>query len=179
MDLFTAPKSFDYGQWGLGWWREGDDQRAWYFGTQASPATVGHQGWTGTLLMVDPSRSLVIAYLTNKINSPITDVSNLNGFNGSCYTASTLGFVPQILSIGMDGDGDTREQLLDLLAGMAAESLKLIPDGAGAGHPYTENAKSKIEVLRAWAGEAKDEKALSFADLLENALPGAATEEGD
>ena len=153
MDGFTAPKAFDFGQWGLGWWREGDDQRVWYFGTQAAPNTVGHQGWTGTLVMIDPSRDLVIAYLTNKINSPITDEADLNSFSGSCYTASTLGFVPQILSIGMDSDTDISGQLLDLVADMAAESLKLIPEGAGADHPYVKNAQSKLDVLRKWAGD--------------------------
>ena len=106
MDLFTAPKALDFGQWGLGWWREGDDQRPWYFGTQAAPDTVGHQGWTGTLAMIDPSRELVVVYLTNKINSRVLSDAEINKFVGSCYTASTLGFVPQILSIGMDAAGD-------------------------------------------------------------------------
>ena len=170
MDTFTAPKALDYGQWGLGWWREGDDQRAWYFGTQAAPGTVGHQGWTGTLAMIDPSRDLVIVYLTNKINSPITDEANLNGFDGNCYTASTLGFVPQLLSIGMDRDGDTSGQLLDLLADMAAESLKLIPEGAAPEHPCVKNARSKLAVLRAWAEAAGTEAYLAFADELEGRL---------
>jgi CubicO group peptidase (beta-lactamase class C family) len=71
MDSFTAPKAMDYGQWGLGWWRQGDLQRPWYFGTQAAPDTVGHQGWTGTMAMIDPSRELVVVYLTNKINSRV------------------------------------------------------------------------------------------------------------
>ncbi len=168
MDTFTAPKAFDFGQWGLGWWREGDDQRVWYFGTQAAPDTVGHQGWTGTLVMIDPSRNLVIAYLTNKINSPITDEANLNQFNGSCYTASTLGFVPQILSIGMDGDSDISGQLLDLIADMAAESLKLIPEDARADHPYIKNAESKIDVLRKWAGDRSEYQEL--ADILTTKL---------
>ena len=150
MDLFTAPKSAGFGQWGLGWFREGDDERAWYFGTQAAPDTVGHQGWTGTLAMIDPSRNLVIAYLTNKINTPISDGSNPNRFAGSCYTASTLGFVPQILSIGMDTDTDVTGQLLDLLTDMAAGSRKLIPEGADRDHPYVKNALSKMKVLRAW-----------------------------
>ena len=171
MDLFTAPKAFDFGQWGLGWWREGDDQRAWYFGTQAAPGTVGHQGWTGTLAMIDPSRDLVIVYLTNKINSPITDESNLNGFDGSCYTASTLGFVPQLLSIGMDGDMDVSGQLLDLAADMAMESLKLVPEDADAEHPYVKNALARIDVLRAWADAAGSGVYLEFADALEAALP--------
>ena len=171
MDSFTAPKAFSYGQWGLGWWREGDDQRVWYFGTQAAPDTVGHQGWTGTLGMVDPSRDLVIAYLTNKINTSITDEADLNGFDGSCYTASTLGFVPQLLSIGMDTQADISGQLLDLLADMAAESLRLVPEGCKADHPYVKNAKSKIAVLKAWATEAGQQEYLAFAKELEATLP--------
>ena len=171
MDLFTAPKAANYGQWGLGWWREGDDQRVWYFGTQAAPDTVGHQGWSGTLAMVDPSRDLVIVYLTNRINTPITDAADLNGFDGNCYTASTLGFVPQILSIGMDGDADAAPQLLDLAADMAMESLKLIPEGAGAAQPYVKNARSKIAVLRTWAEAAGSAEYTAFADELEAALP--------
>ena len=169
IDLFTAPKADTYGQWGLGWWREGDDQRAWYFGTQAASDTFGHQGWTGTLVIIDPSRNLVVAYLTNKINSPITDASNLNGFDGNCYTASTLGFVPQILSIGMDSDSDPSAQLLDLTADMAMESLRLIPDGADARHPYVRNAESKIAVLRKYA--ADNGAYLALADQLAGLLP--------
>ena len=172
MDMFTAPKSFDFGQWGLGWWREGDDKRVWYFGTQSSSDTVGHQGWTGTLVMIDPSRDLVVVYLTNKINSPVTDpVQNRNGFSGSCFTASTLGFVPQILSIGMDRDTDISGQLLDLLADMAAESLKKIPESAGADHPYVRNALSKISVLRKWAFASRSQEKLALADTLIAKLP--------
>ena len=172
MDLFTAPKSFDFGQWGLGWHREGDDKRVWYFGTQSSSDTIGHQGWTGTLTMIDPSRDLVIVYLTNRINSPVTDpAKNTNGFDGSCFTASTLGFVPQLLSIGMDRDTDISGQLMDLLADMAAESLKRIPEGAGADHPYVKNTRSKISVLRKWAFDYGRENMLLFADTLETMLP--------
>lgn len=156
LDGFTAPKAFDYGQWGLGWWREGDDQRVWYFGTQAAPDTVGHQGWTGTLAMIDPSRDLVIVYLTNKINSPVRK-DNLNRFEGSCYTASTLGFVPQILSIGMDTEADVTGQLMDLIADMAAESQKLIPEEADADDSYVKNAQSKADVLKKWAEAEKEQ----------------------
>jgi hypothetical protein len=53
---------------------------------------------------------------------------------------------------------------------MAAESLKLIPEGAGAEHPYVKNARSKIEVLKAWAGAAGDADGLAFADALGMAL---------
>ncbi|MBP5153320.1 MAG: serine hydrolase, partial [Lachnospiraceae bacterium] len=36
LDSFTAPKSTDQANWGLGWWREADFERVWYFGTQSS-----------------------------------------------------------------------------------------------------------------------------------------------
>ena len=152
MDLFTAPKSADSGQWGLGWWRSGDSQRPWYFGTEADSRVVGHQGWTGTLVMIDPENDLVIAYLTNKINSPVTDpADNPNGFDGNRYTASTLGFVPQLLSIGMDDDTDILPQLLSLIQDMVNESEKLIPDSAPPEHPNVKNAESKAAVAEKWA----------------------------
>ena len=170
LDTFTVPKALDFGQWGLGWWRQGDDQRVWYFGTQAASDTIGHQGWTGTLAMVDASRDLVIIYLTNKINSPVTDGSNPDKFNGNAYTASSLGFVPQILSIGLDEDTDISAQLMDLLADMAAESLKLIPDGAGSDHPSVKNAQSKIAVLKAWTEETEKNDYALFAEELMNRI---------
>lgn len=125
LDLFTAPKSIALEQWGLGWFRQGDDGRVWYFGTQAGPDTVGHQGWTGTLLMIDPSRNLVIAYLTNKLNTPAAEGDDPSRFTGNAFTTSTLGFVPQILSVGMDSDTDISGQLADLEREMEAEKQKL------------------------------------------------------
>ncbi len=150
IDLFTAPKSAEMSNWGLGWWRQGEDKRPWYFGTQAPSITIGHQGWTGTLLMIDPSRQLVIAYLTNKINSPVEKNGNAIRFSGSDFTASTLGFVPQILSIGMDSDKDVTAQLTSLLTDLVRESRKLIPEGAEDGHPTVLNVKSKEAVLGKW-----------------------------
>lgn len=160
MDLFTAPKSADAANWGLGWWRQGDNQRVWYFGTQADSGTVGHQGWTGTLVMVDPERELVVVYLTNKINSPVTDKqANANRFDGNWYTASTLGFVPQLLSIGMDSEQDIRDQLRDLTADMAAEAFKLIPEGVSpdSDHPAAKNYRSKLQLSEFyWDGTLAD-----------------------
>jgi len=148
MDAFTAPKRADAANWGLGWWREGDDQRAWYFGTQAASGVIGHQGWTGTLAMIDPARQLVVVYLTNKINSPVTDGrANPNRFNGGWYTAGTLGFVAQLLSVGMDDARSPADQLTLLLADMARESFKLIPASCDAGHPAVRNAHSKLSLF--------------------------------
>ncbi len=112
IDEFTAPIASDIKKWGLGWWRQGDMERVKYFGTRSPENTIGHQGWTGTLLMIDRENNVVIAYLTNKINSPVTDINkNPNKFDGSDFTASTLGFVPDILYIGMDSDSDVSKEL--------------------------------------------------------------------
>ena len=149
IDTFTAPKSEAAANWGLGWWRQGDAQRVWYFGTQAGSRTFGHQGWTGTLVMIDPDRDLVVVYLTNKINSRVTDpVVNANKFDGGWYTAGTLGFVPQILYMGMDSDADITEQLRELTKDMAESSRKLIPEGVfiDSDHPAARNARSKLQL---------------------------------
>ena len=168
MDAFTAPKSFDAGNWGLGWYREGDDQRAWYFGTQASSGVIGHQGWTGTLAMIDPARQLIVIYLTNKINSPVVDGRvNPNHFAGSCYTASTLGFVAQLISLGLDGAPDPSAQLPILLADMAAESFKLLPETFDPAHPAARNVRSKLDLLRRRAKACGDEEAIALSEALE------------
>jgi hypothetical protein len=100
--------------------------------------------------MIDPDRRLVVVYLANKINTMVTDVNvDANKFNGGWYTAGTLGFVPQILSIGMDSEEDVSGQLLDLTADMAVESLKRLPEGVKLSdeHPAVLNVKSKRELF--------------------------------
>lgn len=100
IDMFTAPKSEEKQNWGLGWWRQGHMQRAKYFSTKAGENTFGHQGWTGTLVMIDPDEKLVIAFLTNKINTPVKDPVTKE-FMGNDYTTATLGFVPELIYKGM------------------------------------------------------------------------------
>ena len=181
IDLFTAPKMENAANWGLGWWRQGDGQRIWYFGSQAGSDTIGHQGWTGTLVMIDPQRNLVMAYLTNKINTRVTDVKkNANDFDGGWYTASTLGFVPQIFSIGMDSDKDISGQLLDLCADMAVDSLKLIPEDLdekalrAGDHPSVRNAQSKLELFTHMAEKSKDkERADALGERVNTAFEAA------
>ena len=171
MDTFMAPKKEDAANWGLGWWREGDFQRSWYFGTQSPSDTIGHQGWTGTLIMIDPGRDLVIAYLTNKINSPVTDkVKDPNKFNGNWYTASSLGFVAQILGVGMDSGRDVSAQLRSLLFSMTEDALKLIPEGAAGGHPSVRSAESLLSLYRSMGEGAGDGRCAEQADILEEKL---------
>lgn len=151
IDTFTAPKIESAANWGLGWWREGDLARPWYFGTQSASGTVGHQGWTGTLSMIDPAERLVVVYLTNKINSPVTDpAANPNQFDGNWYTASTLGFVAQLLYQGLKNRAGSPDAALDaLVADMTAEHFKLVEaDGISrAAHPRVRSAYAMLEVL--------------------------------
>ncbi len=127
-DLFIAPQSSSAISYGIGWWREADDKRVWYFGTQAPESTVGHQGWTGTLTMIDFENNMVVVYLTNAINTPIADTSSIdtaNDFSGRYYTSSTLGFVPQIIYMGLDTDEKELDKALaSLIKDMVAEKQK-------------------------------------------------------
>ena len=141
MDAFCGVKKEDAGSWGLGWWRQGDLERPWYFGTQASSNVIGHTGWTGSFVMIDGDRNLVIVYLTNKINTCFHD----GAFDGNWYTASTYGFIPQILSIGMDSDVDVSRQLVDLMEDMVVSSEKLIVD---EDHPSFQNYLAKKAVWK-------------------------------
>ena len=43
-------------------------------------------------------------------------------FSGSDYTAATLGFVPQLLSVGLDTDRDVTAQLISLLSDKSAHT---------------------------------------------------------
>lgn len=155
MDTFTAPKKEDAANWGLGWWREGDNQRCWYFGTQAPSNTIGHQGWTGTLTMIDPVEDLVVVYLTNKINSPVTDkAANPNKFNGNWYTASTLGFVAQLLYQGLQNHGtDPNNAYGALLEDMAESKFALVAEGGSvpATHPLVRSGYAVLEAMAAHA----------------------------
>lgn len=129
-DLFIAPQSRGAVSYGIGWWREADDKRVWYFGTQSPESTVGHHGWTGTLTMIDFENNMVVVFLTNSINTPISDKSSLetaNDFAGRYYTTATLGFVPQIIYTGMDNEGSSLEDALkSLIKDMANEKKKHI-----------------------------------------------------
>ena len=126
--------------------------------------------------MIDPARRLVVVYLTNKINTKVTDVNvDANMFDGGWYTAGTLGFVPQILSIGMDSEEDVSGQLLDLTAEMAIESLRRLPEGVTLAqeHPAVLNAKSKRELFE------KEAEAFVQSGSVEKAHADALKEEVD
>lgn len=128
IDEFISPQSETVTDWGTGWYRKGNGSHTRFFSTQAPTTAFGHQGWTGCWSMVDPQTNLVVVYLTNKRNTPVTDPSkSLTEFDGNRYTAGTLGFVPQFLYMGMNtSDKDMRAVIPSLLADMVNEKHKMV-----------------------------------------------------
>ncbi len=153
LDYFTDRKNTS-STFGQGWWREGDMGRPWYFGVQSSRDTVGHQGWTGTLTVIDPASDLIIVYLTNKINSPVTNPDSApNTFDGNWYTSSTLGFVANILYMGLEENdasgGDIKPALDSLLEEMNADMARRVAQAGDLpeDHPLLRAAQAIADLV--------------------------------
>ncbi|MBR3552065.1 MAG: penicillin binding protein PBP4B [Clostridia bacterium] len=145
IDMFTAPKHEDYTYYGLGWWREGDHGRDRYFGSASRSNLFGHQGFTGTLTVIDPEENLVIVLLTNKIHSKLVPGdTTLNQYSGNLYTTATLGFATVIIEMGLEPGGGTKEIYQSLLYDMVADARrKLIQDGiTDPKHPQAKAHKA-------------------------------------
>ena len=145
IDMFTAPKSENYTYYGLGWWREGEHQFDRYFGSASHTNLFGHQGFTGTLTVIDPEENLVIVLLTNKIHSRLVPGdTTLNQYSGNLYTTATLGFATEIIEMGLEKGGDSKELYQSLLYDMAADAKrKLVTDGVtDPTHPQYKACKA-------------------------------------
>ena len=150
IDLFTAPNSAGYPNYGLGWWREGDHRRDYYFGSTASTRAIGHQGFTGTLTYIDPDEDLVIVLLTNKINTKILEGDEtLSRWRGNYYTTGKLGFAAEIVKMGMGDRKASKEAFRSLLADMAADAKKDLDEEGitDAEHPQMKAYEALLSVL--------------------------------
>ena len=148
IDLFTAPKSEAYPNFGLGWWREADHRRDWYFGSITDSGAFGHQGFTGTLSVIDPDNDLVIVLLTNKIHTPMLENDETLGkWYGNFYTTASLGFASQIIKMGMTEDVDESVWSV-LISDMAADAKRQL-DNEGItdeSHPRMKAYKALMSV---------------------------------
>lgn len=94
VDEFTAPRALNVGDVdastiALGWRvhsRVGDGY--YYFDCGPSRSSFGHQGWTGTLTVIDPYYNLSITILSNYRHSPV--VWPPNGFAGADFAIADL-----------------------------------------------------------------------------------------
>ena len=123
IELFTSPVYINHADYGLGWWRQAEFQTPKQFGTVCSSRAFGHQGFTGTLVFIEPEENLVIVYLTNKINTTMVPGGELrNQFEGNAFQSSMVGFVPQIIMLGLKGTSDA--QFKALLSDMKRNAYK-------------------------------------------------------
>jgi len=153
LDSFFSPQDSGRANWAIGWYHQGDDRRSWNFSQSASRSTVGHNGWTGTLVMLDPEEKLALAYFTSKRNTPFRE-ENTYEFEGSYFTAAAPGFVSALLYEGMGNGSDKKNARLLLLADMVRDKFRLVAaekvDGqpvADASHPIVRAAYSILEVF--------------------------------
>ena len=70
---FTARQS---PEWGLGWMMRSEPSSSGRF---FSDASFGHLGYTGTSLWIDPSRDLIVVFLTNRVH-PSRDNDKIRAF---------------------------------------------------------------------------------------------------
>ena len=159
LDSFFSPQDSGRANWAIGWYHQGDDRRSWNFSQSASRATVGHNGWTGTLVMLDPEEKLALAYFTSKRNTPYRE-ENAYEFEGSYFTAAAPGFVPALLYEGIGNGGDKKSARLLLLADMVRDKFRLVEaERLKSGEPVTNNAhpivRAAYSILEVFVRRAK------------------------
>ncbi len=173
LDSFFSPQDRDRANWAIGWYHQGDDRRSWNFSQSASRATVGHNGWTGTLVMLDPEEKLALAYFTSKRNTPFRE-ENAYEFEGSYFTAAAPGFVPALLYEGIGNGSDKKNARLLLLADMVHDKFRLVEaERLKSGEPVTDSAhpivRAAYSVLEVFVRRAKADGSDKAARLAKEA----------
>lgn len=170
LDSFFSPQDAARANWAVGWYHQGDDRRSWNFSQSASRATVGHNGWTGTLVMLDPEEKLALAYFTSKRNTPYRE-ENAYEFEGSYFTAAAPGFVPALLYEGMGKGSDKKSARLLLLGDMVRDKFRLVEaERLKSGEPVTDSAhpivRAAYSILEVFVRRAKADGSDQAARLL-------------
>ncbi|MBR3542390.1 MAG: serine hydrolase, partial [Treponema sp.] len=173
LDSFFSPQDSGRANWAIGWYHQGDDRRSWNFSQSASRATVGHNGWTGTLVMLDPEEKLALAYFTSKRNTPYRE-ENAYKFEGSYFTAAAPGFVPALLYEGMEKGGDKKNARLLLLSDMVRDKFRLVEaERLKSGEPVTDSehpiVRAAYSILEVFVRRAKADGSDKAARLAKEA----------
>lgn len=173
LDSFFSPQDSGRANWAVGWYHQGDDRRSWNFSQSASRATVGHNGWTGTLVMLDPEEKLALAYFTSKRNTPYRE-ENAYEFEGSYFTTAAPGFVPALLYEGIGNGSDKKSARLLLLADMVRDKFRLVEaERLKSGEPVTDSAhpivRAAYSILEVFVRRAKADGSDQAARLAKEA----------
>ncbi len=150
--------------WGLGWWRQGRAGRYHYFSEYAPEDTFGHEGWTGTLTVIDPDNKLVIVLLTNRKNSPVMPSKvTANEFYSDDMLLGQLGTVTEYIyaSFKLTPD-EVDDRLAELTEGQIDKAKKHI--GKYNELPYVNNAAACEDMLITRAEKRKSQKTLENAE---------------
>ncbi|MCQ2432942.1 MAG: serine hydrolase, partial [Clostridia bacterium] len=109
LDEFSAPVAPEYPGQGIGWMRRGEDgSNTVYFGENSPTGIIGHQGWTGTLTMIDRENKLILVFLSNKINSPVTRNQYApDMFDGKWYTTGFGEFIAPMIYAALSAEDET------------------------------------------------------------------------
>lgn len=88
VDEFIKPSDND-DYYGLGWDRQSDWGKTWEFGPYAGNLTIGHTGWTGCVMNIDPENDMATILLTNLRHSPTKG----NSFEASVFETGRYGSI--------------------------------------------------------------------------------------
>lgn len=147
IEQFTTPYAADpadakFSTIGLGWRVHSKRAAAYYyFNWGPSRSSFGHQGWTGTLTVIDPLHDMTITVLTNMRHSPVIDPPN--GFAGGQYAVSDL--VPITARVYAALSTQTRQPAT--LAGLESSLQDYINAGDVAG-PIAHQLRHAVDRAR-------------------------------
>ncbi|MGL5380153.1 penicillin binding protein PBP4B, partial [Clostridium sp.] len=105
VDEFIKP-SDDDNYYGLGWDRQSDWGKIWEFGPYAGNLTIGHTGWTGCVMNIDPENDMTTILLTNMRHSPTKE----NNFEASKFETGRYGSImAKVYEAFMENTDESKE----------------------------------------------------------------------
>ncbi len=179
IDTFFSPQSEERANWAVGWYHQGNDRRSWNFSQSASRRTVGHNGWTGTFVMIEPDANLQLAYFTSKRNTPFNE-NNTFEFDGSYFTSANYGFIPQLIFEGMTNGSSKNRSLILLLGDMAHDKFRLVDLERVKGEKVTDSSHPIVQaaysILEVFVKRAVKDGSLEALGLAKESLKWLSTE---
>ncbi|MFC4555574.1 penicillin binding protein PBP4B [Georgenia faecalis] len=107
------PANVDASTVALGWRVHSKSAAAYYyFNWGPSRSTFGHQGWTGTLTVIDPLHDLTITILTNMRHSPV--INPPNGFEGANFPIADLAPISAHVYRALEGESQQYNPLVEI-----------------------------------------------------------------
>ncbi|PIE98356.1 MAG: penicillin binding protein PBP4B [Treponema sp.] len=137
VNLFTNQSNLKASH-AIGWRRQSDLAYSWAFSGCASPGTIGHTGWTGTMTMIDRKNNLAVILCTNAKHS---DYVRPMRYEGDYYLVKGYGAITSIIySAFLNADNYFLNTMLIELAENKFDMLKTEPKFENNGYYKDLNA---------------------------------------